>query len=214
MNASRLLWKVRRRFKTYTVMNRIVSFGGVGSTSLLVHLEEGDRDRVWYHQQAKHCLHPDLLPEVRRGLRVRACYLFGDPYLSVISVFRRDLQRRLERTMSPGRLNGRAVLRHTTTMEEYLAGGVDRFLFGQHMDNWLSYRGDRVSILAVKHEALGEHIDEVLQFLGCSRPFRVRARSSRFADEPKHIQEGLESIYGDLKARIDGMPSLIRVNEG
>lgn len=214
MNGSRLLWKVRRRLKRYTVTNRIVSFGGVGSTSLLVHLEDGDRDRVWYHQQGKHCLHPDALPEVRRGHRVRACYLFGDPYLSVISVFRRGLQRRLEQTMSPGVRNGRAVLRRTTPLEEYLAGGVDRFLFGQHMDNWVGYGGERVSILAVKHEALGEHIDEILTFLRCPRPFRVRSRSSKLADQPEAIRRGLEALYGDLKRRIDGMPSLIRINAG
>ncbi len=212
MNPSRTLWKIRRRFRRYSLTRRVVSFGGVASTSLVVHLEDGDRDRIWYHQQSKHCPHPDLLPEVRKGRHVRVCYLYGDPILSVISVFRRGLQRRLEKTMTPGRRFGRAALKHTTTLEEYVAEGRDRFRFEDHMDNWLGYQGDRASILAVKHEALGDHIQDVLGFLECSRPFEVRRRSSTLENQPEAIRKGLLGIYGELKERIDALPSITRIN--
>ncbi len=212
MKPAKMLRKIRRNLKRFTLTSRVVSFGGVGSTSLVIHLENGDRDRIWYHQQSKHCLHPDLLPEVGKGLRVRACFLFGDPFHSVISVFRRGLQRRHEQAMTRSKPDYRPVLGHETTIEEYLSAGQDRFFLEQHLENWVGYGGDRVSILAVKYEALADHIDEILPFLGCTRPFQLRPRSSTLADQPEAVRLGLEAMYGELKARIDALPSLVRVN--
>jgi hypothetical protein len=102
-------------------------------------------------------------------------------------------------------------IRKETTVLEYLRAGEDRFFLRQHLENWIGYRGHRVKILAVKYEHLEEHIQEVLEFLECRRPFEVRPRSSRYDDEPPEVQAGLEEMYGDLKARIDALPSLLRV---
>jgi hypothetical protein len=211
MKIGKRIWQVGRYLRSYTVTNRIVSFGGVGSSSLVAHLEEGDRSRIWYHSRDKHCIEPDLLPEARRGLPVKACFLFGDPYRAVLSVFRRGLQRRHEQAMSRTKPGYRVVLQHDTPLEAYLAEGVDRFFLEEHLDNWVAYQGDRVEVLAIRYEALGDHIQEVLAFLDCPRPFQVRARTSSLSDQPTPIRRGLESIYGGLKARIEAMPPLLRV---
>ncbi len=212
MNLTKLFRKTRRRMRHFEATRRIVSFGGVGSSSLVAHLEGGDKDRVWYHSRDKHCIHPELLPEVERGLEVKACFVFGNPYHAVLSVFRRGLHRRHEKSMSRTIPGYRPVLRKDTTALEYLRNGVDRFFFEQHLDNWIGYEGNAVTVLAVKYEHLDEHIGEVMDFLECSRPFQVRPRTSRFDQEPTSVQEGLESMYGTLKARIDALPSLIPVN--
>ena len=212
MNLLRLLRKTRWQLRHFTVTNRVVSFGGVGSSSLIAHLEDGDRARVWYHSRDKHCLHPDLLPEARRGLPVKACFLFGDPYRAVLSVFRRGLHPRHERSMTRSMPDYRRAIRKETTLLEYLRSGTDRFFLEKHLENWIGYRGDRVQVLAVKYEALGEHIGTLLEFMGCDRPFPVRPRSSRYEEEPPEVRSGLEAMYGGLKERIDGLPSLIRVN--
>jgi len=211
MNLARFLRKTRLRLKRFTVTSRIVSFGGVGSSSLIAHLEDGDRDRIWYHSRDKHCLHPELLPEVRRGLEVKACFLFGNPYHAVLSVFRRGLHPRHERSMTRSMPGYIRVIRKDTTALEYLQRGEDRFFLQKHLDNWIGYGGNRVKVMAVKYEALGEHIGEVMEFLECPRPFRVRPRSSRFDDEPPEIQEALASMYGPLKEKIDSLPSMIRI---
>jgi hypothetical protein len=52
----------------------------------------------------------------------------------------------------------------------------------------------------------------MMDFLECDRPFEVRPRKSRYHDQPPEIQEGLERMYGALKARIAGLPSLLRIN--
>jgi hypothetical protein len=212
MRLSRLVRKTRWRLRHFTVTHRVVSFGGVGSTSLIAHLENGDRARVWYHSRDKHCLHPELLPEARRGLPVKACFIFGDPYRAVLSVFRRGLHPRHERSMTRSMPHYRRAIRKDTTLLEYLQGGTDRFFLGEHLENWIGYRGDRVEVLAVKYEALGEHVGTLLEFLECDRPFQVRSRSSRYEEEPPEIRAGLEVMYGRLKEKIDGLPSLIRVN--
>lgn len=205
------LRKVRRQLSSYTATNRVVSFGGVGSSSLVAHIENGDKDRIWYHSRDKHCLDPELLPEVKRGLEVRACFIYGDPFHSVLSVFRRGLQQRHEKSMARSIPGYRPVLRKGTTVREYLEAGVDRFFLARHLTSWVDYRGDRVKILAVKYEALGEHIQEILAFLRCERPFEVRPRKTRFEAQPPEIQEGLERMYGELKKRVENLPTLIRV---
>ena len=61
-----------------------------------------------------------------------------------------------------------------------------------HCGNWVEYQGKRVRIMAVKYEALGEHIQELMDFLECTRPFEVRPRKSKYDDQPPEIQAGLD----------------------
>lgn len=211
MKLEKRVRKIRRRLKRYYIPNRIVSFGGVGSSSLVAHLERGDRDRIWYHYRDKHCLHPGLLPEVRRGRNVRACFLFGDPYAAVVSVFRRGLHRKHEKAMSRTMRGYRVALKHDTTLESYLAGGVDRFFLEEHLDNWLGYRGADIQIIAVKYEALADHMHDVLHFLRCHRPFHVRPRTTDLDAQPRAVRQGLDTLYGELRERIDALPPFIQV---
>ncbi len=205
------LRRARRRLKRYTFPNRIVSPGGVASSSLIAHLENGDRDRIWHHSRDKHCLRPELLPEVRKGMEVRALFLFGDPFHAVLSVFRRGLQRRHERSMARAVPGYTPVLTRKTTLEEYLRAGVPRFFLGEHLGNWVGYEGREVSILAVKYEALGDHMDEIHRFLGFRKPFRVRPRRSRLEEASPEVRAGLEAMYGELRRKVAEMPSLVRV---
>lgn len=204
--------KLRRQMMRFSVTNRVVSFGGVASSSLVAHLENGNRDRIWYHSRDKHCLEPDLLPEARKGMEVKACFLYGDPFHSVLSVFRRGLHVRHEKSMSRSLPGYKPVLEKSTDVAEYLKAGEDRFFLHKHLDHWLEYSGSRVRILAVKYEALGEHIQEIMDFLECRRPFEVRPRSSRYDHQPAEIREGLERMYGELKDRTDRLPSITRIN--
>ena len=72
MTIAGIIVRASRVIRRVTVTNRVVSFGGVGSSSILAHIENGNTDRIRYHEKRKHCLAPDLIPEVRRGLEVRA----------------------------------------------------------------------------------------------------------------------------------------------
>ena len=208
------LRKIRRQLMPFTATKRFVSIGGVASSSLVAHLEDGDEDRIWCHSRFKHCLEPELLPEVRRGLEVKVCFVFGDPFRAVESVFRRGLQRRHERAMTRSIRGYRPQLLKDTPLLKYLQDNVDRFFLAQHLQNWVEYSGTKVGIVAVKYEALGEHIQEVLEFLECDRPFHVRPRTPRPHDRPPEIQAGLEAMYGEVKEKIDSLPSLIRIKVG
>ncbi|MCJ7627092.1 MAG: hypothetical protein MUO50_01770 [Longimicrobiales bacterium] len=203
---------IRRQLIPFTATNRIVSLGGVGSTSLVSHLENGDKDRIWCHSRHLHCLEPELLPEVRKGLEVKACFVYGDPFPAVQSVFRRGLQRRHERAMSRSIPGYEPWLQKDTTLLDFLQADVDRFFLGRHLENWVEYPGTRVKILAVKYESLAEHIQDIMSFLECDRPFEVRPRTSRYENQHPEIQAGLEKMYGKVRARIESLPSLIRIN--
>jgi hypothetical protein len=66
--------------------------------------------------------------------------------------------------------------------------------------------------MAVKYGSLGEHISDLMTFLDCERPFVVRSRTSCFDDQPPEIKAGLAKTYGEVKALVDTLPSLIRIN--
>ncbi len=214
MTIARIIAGASRPFRLsrISVTRRVVSFGGVGSSAILEHVENGDTDRIRVHQKRKHCLSPQLIPEVRRGLELKVCFLFGNPYHSVVSLFSRNLHRQHERSMTREMRRHTRVLRDDTTIEEYLSAGVDRFFFERHLDNWIGYEGNAVRILAAKYEDLADHIDEVMRFLDCDRPFQILPRKTRFEEQSPATRAGLELMYGELKDRIDSLPSLIRVN--
>ncbi len=202
---------IKRRLGLFALERRVVSFGGVASSSLVRHIENGDEDLIWYHSRKKHCLHPDLLPEAQRGLPVRAVFIYGDPIDAVASVFRRGFHVQHELSMSRDLPDYERVLTAETTLEEYAAAGVDRFFLDTHVRNWLEYEGERVQVIAVRYEHLGGHIDEVMEFLGCDRPFEVRERTKRPNPLADPVREGLEEMYGDLAVRIRDLPPMVRV---
>ena len=206
------LRRIRRQMMPFVATNRVVSIGGVATTSLVTHLENGDKDRIWRHSRHKHCLEPELLPEVQNGTEVKACFIFGNPYHAVLSVFRRGLQQRRELSAGRSIPGYKPRLQKNTSLLEYLEADVDRFFLGRQIENWVEYQGTKVRILAVNYGSLGEHIQELMGFLKCDRPFEVRPRTSRYEDQPPEIKAGLAKTYGEVKARIDALPSLIRIN--
>lgn len=195
------------------IINRVCSIGGVGSTEILKHIENDDFIRIKEHSKRKHTIHPKYL--IRTGTK-KVLFLIGNPYNSVISVFKRKYARSHEISMNYGKLwfkneeEMNPVLSQDTKLEEYLDMNLDLFNINEHIENWINYETKSFDIIIVKYEFLEDHIDEIMKFLNCSKPFEIRKRNSNWKEEPEEIRKKLIKIYGDLKLKIDDFPSIIR----
>jgi hypothetical protein len=100
-----------------------------------------------------------------------------------------------------------ATLDQTTDLTTFLENSEDVFRMEEHFQNWTQADRD-YPIMLLKYDALWTHLPEWFAFLGVPSaamddfPER-RPRKSNYADEPSHIREGLQSLYGDLNERIE-----------
>ena len=175
------------------------SMGGVGSTALARHIGS-----ISDKTEREHAFSPsvyDSFDQLRMG------YMIGNPYNSVLSIFRRGYQQMHVKAMHANSGTKPANLRGMT-LEEYLERGVDEFFIERQFNNWVNNSNPKHPTIIIRYELLGENIDQILNFFGNDKPFPVKSRKSSWIDQPAHIKKGLEAIYGPLNAKIEGMPGI------
>lgn len=177
----------------------LASMGGVGSTALARHLgsiaDKTPREHVYS-------------PVVYDGMsNLTLGYMFGNPYNAVLSIFRRNYQHMHAKAMNA--LSGTVPpdLRRVS-LEEFLERGIDEFYIERQFDNWTNNPNPKHPTILIKYEELEGHIDEVLQFFGCKRPFAIKPRRSSWQEQPENIRSGLETMYGSLNEKIQAMPGI------
>jgi hypothetical protein len=175
------------------------SMGGVGSTALARHIGSIADKTI-----REHAYSPELYD--RTG-NLRLGYMFGNPYNSVLSVFRRGYQSMHARAMNANSPT-RPVKLRGITLEEYLEGEVDYFRMERQFDNWVGNVNPTHPTILIKYESLGANIGNVLGFFGSSKEFSVKSRNSSWQDQPPHIRRGLERIYGSLYEKVEAMPGI------
>lgn len=195
---------------------KVVSMGGVASTKLARHIM-GDNEES---QTLKHCIHPKFLI-TDEDTHYKFIYLIGNPYNSICSIFKHNLQHIHEVSMTYGKVwfeGPRGKIKNQYVfdgmgLEEYLKNNnVDRFYTEEHIDNWLNYDDGHTQIRIVKYEYLENHINEILDFANCKKPFSIKKRKNYLKDQPEYIQKRMKEVYGPLKEKIDSLPSIIRKN--
>ena len=177
----------------------MTSMGGVGSTALGRHINSFADKTV-----DEHAYSPIVYDNKKP---VMLGYMYGNPYNSILSIFRRNYQQMHVQAMhvnsdtQPAKLKG-------VTLEEFLERGVDEFYLERQFANWNNPELVKVPTILIKYEALEDDIDEILDFFQCKRPFKVKVRRSAWEDQPKNIQDGLVNIYGKFKDQVDDMPGI------
>jgi hypothetical protein len=177
----------------------MASMGGVGSTALARHIgsisDKTDREHAYS-------------PAVYDGYSgLRLGYMFGNPYNSVLSIFRRRYQQMHVVAMHAHSRTSPVSLRNMS-LEEYLEREVDEFFIERQLDNWMGNVNPRHPTILIRYELLGDHIDTVLDFFACRKAFVVTPRSSSWIEQPEHIRKGLEKIYGRVNEKIEASPAV------
>ena len=190
---------IQRWFRPNEPACAMCSMGGVGSTALARHIGS-----ISDKTTREHAYSPVMYDQINN---LRLGYMFGSPYNSVLSIFRRHYQAMHAKAMNANSPT-RPVKLRGVTLEEYLEGGVDYFRMERQFDNWVGNSDPRHPTILIKYEDLGTHIGEVLDFFGCNKDFSVKARRSSWQEQPLHIRRGLEHIYGSLHEKVQAMPGL------
>ena len=186
---------------------QVTSFGGSGTTALCEHLLAAGVDLQPGPGQwpFKHRRQPPRRDEVPEGFRV--LYLVGEPRDAVLSIFRRGYQIGHYRWLN-GKEPDSEVRQRLETLETFLAAGVDDFALAEHLQGWLDHPGG-YSVLFVRYEWLSDAWNDVTAFVGLPPehlPLPVRARRSDRRSLRSPLKEQLDSLYGELAARIDQLP--------
>ena len=177
----------------------MTSMGGVGSTALGRHINSFADKTEFEH---------GFSPSVYEGQNpVMLGYMYGNPYNSILSIFRRKYQQMHVEAMhinsgtQPAKLKG-------VSLEEYLSHGIDEFFLERQFDNWTNQDNVKVPTILIKYEELEDNIDTILDFFQCKKPFAVKMRKSAWEEQPQEIQDGLVDIYGGFKEKVDAMPGV------
>ncbi|MFT4939431.1 MAG: hypothetical protein ACI88A_002473 [Paraglaciecola sp.] len=177
----------------------LCSMGGVGSTALGRHIGSIADKTIREHA------HSPIVYENEKQIRLG--YVFGNPYNSVLSVFRRGYQNMNSQAMNVNSGVEIADLKGVE-IDEYLQRGVDEFRLDRQFTNWLDPKLTKHPTILIKYEELADNIEQVLDFFGCDKPFEVRTRKSSWDTQPANIVSGLVNMYGDFNQRVEKMPAI------
>ena len=190
---------------THTV--QVTSFGGSGTTALCRHLLDAGVDLQTGPGQwpFKHQRHPPHADEVPEGFRV--LYPVGDPRDAVLSVFRRHLQVAHYRALV-GKEPDTGAYQRLENLETFIAGDTDAFALAEHLQGWLDHPPG-YPVLFIRYDRLSEVWNDVCTFVGLApdqSPLPVRTGKSDWRSSPPTVRRRLNSLYGELAARIDALP--------
>ncbi len=184
----------------------IVSFGGVGTTFLMDAItpfrltNRSDNGDGYKHLP---------IPPLSSRKNLKTIYVFGDPVLAAVSLFRRGYH------CTQSHANAKFqdfdyLIPEDKSLEDYVTGRKDGLYFTSHFKNWLSGSGE-YSVLFLKYDAIYDSLDVIQSFLNLPDAFvaqfqEKRIRKSKLSDLSANTVEGLEEMYGELKNEIDQYP--------
>lgn len=194
-----IVYKLKHFLRGRRVRCAIASMGGVGSTALARHVGSlADKT------PREHAYSPVLYAEEKP---LKLGYIYGDPYNSVISVFRRDYQNMHTTAMNHGSPTAPGNLKNMS-LREYLERGVDEFHLERQLDNWTRPVGSPHPILLIKYEEMAQNMDAILRYFEQDEGFEFKPRKSSWEQQPADMVNLLERMYGDVKAKVDKLPGL------
>jgi len=187
----------------------VTSYGGVGTTFIIdfikQHYRINDKDDK---DKLKHLPYPPLSINNNQ----KFIYLFGDPLMAAVSLFRRNLQYSHSKKIIRGLRNRQQPIPATMTIEQFASGGVDRFYFQEHFSNW--YKSLHTNpVLFLRYETLYDNLEKIFDFLDLPRelvtmfpPFKTR--ESNKLELSANTLEQLQMIYHEFNSELKQIPDM------
>jgi len=177
--------------------------GGVGSTFFIKHIKKYRSTNL---SNDKDSLKHILFPPFSANRNIKYIYIYGNPIDSVISLFRRNIQD-LHSKKFLSLNNKLKSINLSDNLDKYAADGVDRFIFSEQFNNWLT--GSKFyPTLFIKYEKLWENLEVLYDFLEIPREEiksfpEKKKRNSEFLYLDKKTQIGLKKIYAEFEQYIN-----------
>jgi len=223
MNASFLV-RIQRRFQqpTKNLELLVVSHGGSGSTLLAKFLHDYIKvnSPVSTDDGLLHCSTPDH-PLVKIANPLRIVYVYDDPRLSVLSLFRRNLHLGMQAKLryfgsSPSEYR-RVSARYRATvknLDEFFEKGYDCFGINSFWQNWTRSWVD-VPLMLLSYDAIWQNLGQILEFSGVSEPNaknlfpKQSQRAASLGEISSRRLEIFNSIYSKTLSEMDGLDPLV-----
>lgn len=187
----------------------VVSSGGVGTTFLM--------DAIAKHRKINTARKIDgykhlPIPPISFNKNLKVVYVFGDPIMASISLFRRKYQhtqsRWVQKYHDPG-----FIIPQDMTLDEYATNQKDGFLFKEHFDNWLN-KYPMYPTMFIKYEELYQSLDALVSFLDLPPSFlenfpKKRARKSSIDKLSANTVQGLERLHAAYQKEVHQLPSYL-----
>lgn len=184
----------------------VASYGGVGTTFLVEFLSKFKNiNRADDSDGIKH----SILPPISRDKKMKFLYIYGDPQLAAISLFRRNFHH-VHSTKILGFANKRIrPIPRNMTLDDYANNGVDKFLFREHFYNWYSKYLVHPTFF-IKYDKLHENIEALFEFLEIPKEYindfpKFKKRSSSINDVSPETQNKIYNMYGDFNNEIKSL---------
>lgn len=186
----------------------IVSSGGVGTTFLSkaigTYLKTNDPDNK---DGLKHLPVP---PINRSGKEIKAIYVFGDPLLATVSLFRRRYHH--AQSVATQRFYPKTfIVPVEMPLPTYVAGETKGVFHQRSFENWRELPRS-YPVLFVRYDDIHEELKTIQAFLGLPDQFikdfpPKRERTSSLEAFGADVVAGLERFYGDFSATIAQQPA-------
>lgn len=184
----------------------IVSAGGVGTTFLIKAIgkykKTNDPDNLDGYKHSP-------IPPISKNKSLKVIYIFGDPLVATVSLFRRQYHRTQSAVMQKFRKE-QVLLPQDLSLADYVAEGKDRLYFGLHFNHWC-LRFPFYETLFVHYDVLFDHLRDIQEFLDLPDAFidsfpSKKIRNSSLEQLDQTTRDGLENMYGYLVDQFEQMP--------
>lgn len=188
----------------------VASFGGVGTTFLISYLKQFKKINHYDDEDGiKHL----PLPPVSFNKNVKLIYVFGNPQLAAISLFRRDYHYLQSEKLQKCVRNHLPSIPKEMTLQEYASQGIDKFYFREQFYNWHDKYLSSYPTLFIRYETLFDNVEPLLDFLDlpkdCIEGFPEKKKRNSAIDEiPVSTRKQLDLMYGDFSDELAQLPDV------
>ena len=182
----------------------VASAGGVGTTFLINFIAQ--HRRVNHFDDEDGIKHLPVLP-VSFNKELKLIYVYGNPQLAAMSLFRREYHHRQSKKLRKCVSNAPPAIADSVTLEEYAANGIDAFYFRDHFFNWYDTYLSSFPTLFLRYETLFENVNPLFEFLdlpeSCLHTFpEKKKRHSAIKEISADTRNGLDLMYGAFEQEL------------
>jgi len=178
----------------------VASFGGVGTSFLIDFLSKHRKTNQFAdYDGLKH----SALPPISFNKKIKLVYIYGDPQLAAISLFRRDYQHYQSAKLQKFTNGKKDIIPLGTSLQEYAADGIDKFKFREHFYNWYDEHLVHPTFF-VKYEKIFDVVEPLLEFLEIPKEYisdfpQKKKRNSSIESIPEETQKNISAMYDKFR---------------
>lgn len=146
----------------------VASFGGVGTTFLLKYLAQY---RKTNHRFDADGVKHSPLPPISFNSNIKFVYVYGNPQLAAISLFRRNFHYRQSQKLQKWGKKSISPIPEEMTLQEYASQGIDKLHFRNHFYNWYEKYLSVHPTMFIRYDTMYDNVELLRDFLNLPKDF-------------------------------------------